>query len=92
MAGYREARHQEAEMSEMSEAPPGQERTMRLREQLTVLRARKWSIMAVAGLALAAALVLTSLVTPVYSSTARVLVKPPAGNLQGVPPSSVEHA
>ena len=47
-----------------------------LREQLAVLRLRKWSIFIVAGLVLASTLAFSLLQTPMYESTAKVLVRP----------------
>src|SRR5438105_15067630 len=47
-----------------------------LREYLDVLRSRKWSIFAITALTVAAALAVSYHLTPMYSSTAKVLVKP----------------
>ncbi len=62
-----------------------------LREYLLVLRRRKWAVLGIAAVTLAAALVVSFRQTPIYASTARVQVKPPTANqvLQSVAAASL---
>src|SRR5947209_15714732 len=69
----------------MTEAISGQDGSQRLREQLALIRARKWSIAAIVGIALVASIATSLAETPTYASTARVLVKPITSNQQGAP-------
>ena len=57
----------------MTESPEVQ---FQLREYLGILRYRKWSVAVVAGVVLVSGMFLSLRQTPVYRSTARVLVKP----------------
>ena len=59
----------------MTQVTAPNEPPMGLKEQLAVLRYRKWSVAAVVAAVVGAALLLTALQTRVYSSTAAVLVK-----------------
>lgn len=58
----------------MNESTP--EEHFQLQEYLGILRFRKWSLLLVAGLVLGAGMFLSFRQTPIYQSTARVLVKP----------------
>ena len=62
-----------ATISPYSEAPKP-ERALDLREYLSVLRARKWSILVVAALVVASTLFFSFRQTPLYRSESRVLV------------------
>jgi uncharacterized protein involved in exopolysaccharide biosynthesis len=64
---------------------PEQERTRspEIREALTTLRRRKWTVIVVTAIVLASAVYFSSRKTPIYMSTARVLVRaiePPNAN------------
>jgi polysaccharide biosynthesis transport protein len=58
-----------------------------LRELVSVLNRRKWTIASITALTVAAALFFSFRQTPVYASKAKILVKPPTTNqaLQGIP-------
>lgn len=62
-----------------------------LRAYLSVLRRRKWSILLVTAVAVASALAVSFRQTPIYTSTAKIQVKPPTANqyLQNVPVTSI---
>jgi tyrosine-protein kinase len=62
-----------------------------LHEYLEILWRRKWTILMIAVLAVASALVFSFRQTPIYSSSAQVLVKPPTANqtAQNVPTSTL---
>jgi polysaccharide biosynthesis transport protein len=62
-------------MSQQTELPQDEGRAP-IREYLSILRLRKWSILLVTLLVLGAALLFSSQQDPVYSSEARFLVKP----------------
>src|SRR5438093_8360024 len=49
---------------------------LQLREHLAVLRARTWTLIATVAITVFAAMFVSLLMTPEYSSTAKVLVKP----------------
>ncbi len=70
---------------------PEPEPTLDLRGYLAVLRRRKWSILLVTAVAVSSALAVSFRQTPIYTSTAKVQVKPPTANqyLQNVPVSSI---
>jgi capsular exopolysaccharide synthesis family protein len=75
----------------MQEPVPEYEATPDLRAYLSVLRRRKWSILTVTAVAVASALAFSFRQTPIYTSTAKIQVKPPTANqyLQNVPVSSI---
>ncbi|GIV00432.1 MAG: hypothetical protein KatS3mg014_2047 [Actinomycetota bacterium] len=75
----------------MEEPQPGFEPTLDLRAYLSVLRRRKWSVLLVTAVAVASALAFSFRQTPIYTSTAKVQVKPPTANqyLQNVPVASI---
>lgn len=78
----------------MNEPIPGPglaEPSADLRTYLAVLRRRKWSILAVTAVAVASALAFSFRQTPIYTSVAKVQVKPPTVNqyLQNVPVSTL---
>lgn len=75
----------------MQELQPGFEPTLDLRAYLSVLRRRKWSVLLVTAVAVASALAFSFRQTPIYTSTAKVQVKPPTANqyLQNVPVASI---
>lgn len=62
-----------------------------IREYLRVLRRRKWAVVLVTAVTVAAAMAFSIRQTPIYASTAKVLVRPPTANqsLQGVPATSL---
>ena len=71
---------------------PRQNEAWNLRDYLAVLRLRKWSILVLTTLVVAGALVVSFQMTPIYASTAEVLVKPVTANqqlLQEVPVTSL---
>ncbi|MDP9330341.1 MAG: polysaccharide biosynthesis tyrosine autokinase [Actinomycetota bacterium] len=57
-----------------------------LREYLAVLRGRRWTVIATTAITLFAAMFFSLRMTPQYSSTARVLVKPLTGSSQLLDP------
>ena len=59
-----------------------QERPFALREYLSVVRYRKWTILVVTAFTVAVALTLSIRQTPIYASTAQDLVKPVTANSQ----------
>lgn len=61
----------QAELPEAEPAPS-------LREYLAILRVRKWSVILIALLVIGSALAFSFLQTPLFTSTARVLVDPPS--------------
>lgn len=61
-------------------AQPMPAQPLQLREYLAVLRARRASVIATAAITLTAALFVSLRMTPVYTSTAKVLVKPITAN------------
>jgi capsular exopolysaccharide synthesis family protein len=63
-------------------AQPVPTQPLQLREYLAVLRARRASVIATAGITLAAALFVSLRMTPMFTSTAKVLVKPITANQQ----------
>lgn len=69
------------DQSATSEAP-----TSELRNYLSVIRSRKWSVILVVALAMSAALVLSLRQTPLYRAETRLLVKPPSGDAYYVAP------
>ncbi|MCA1726246.1 MAG: polysaccharide biosynthesis tyrosine autokinase, partial [Actinobacteria bacterium] len=60
----------------MAAAAPPPEEHFQLREYIGILRFRKWSVLAVSAVVLALGLFLSFRQTPLYASSARVLVKP----------------
>jgi capsular exopolysaccharide synthesis family protein len=56
-----------------------------LREYLSLLRVRKWVILAVAALVLAGALGMSARQTPIYESHAQILVKPIETSISNLP-------
>ena len=57
-------------------APPPEQTHLQLREWLGVLRLRKWSILAVTALVVGGAIFMSYRMTPIYESSAKVLVTP----------------
>jgi len=66
---------------------PAPEPALDLRDYLGVLRRRKWTIGLITVITVASAVAFSFQQTPIYASTAKVLVKPPTANqyLQNVP-------
>jgi succinoglycan biosynthesis transport protein ExoP len=73
-------------------AVPLEERPPSLRDYLTIIRFRKWSMLTVMGMVLAAALIYSYRQTPLYESDATVVVKPVTVTAAGgyVPPPNLE--
>lgn len=69
-------------------ATAAQQGSSQLRDILTVLRTRKWSIALITVLAVAASIWFSSQEVPIYKATARLLVKPETP-LNGAPPATV---
>lgn len=65
-------------------------RPLDLREYLSVLRARKWTIVAIAGGVLALAMFLSFRQTPLYRADARLLIKPISSDSFYVAPPNLE--
>jgi capsular exopolysaccharide synthesis family protein len=79
-------------MSDPALPPPGsrypdQADSNQLREYLAVLQARKWSILAIAVVAVLAAMFFSFRQTPIYESEAQVLVNPIQTSLLSAPPN-----
>src|SRR5207248_2885622 len=86
----RQPRKGDGVVSPLTESPAAQADTINLRDYLQVLRQRKWLIAAAALVVAALALGLSAQMTPIYKSSAEVLVKPVTANAQvsGVPASA----
>jgi capsular exopolysaccharide synthesis family protein len=59
---------------------PDRSENLDLRQYLSVLRRRKWSILLLTAVTVLAALTFSFRQTPIYASTAKVVVKPPTAN------------
>jgi polysaccharide biosynthesis transport protein len=66
------------------------EQPIDLREHLAILRARKWTVLAVVAVVVGIALAYSLRQTPLYSAEARVLVKPITSNEVYIPPPNLE--
>jgi succinoglycan biosynthesis transport protein ExoP len=66
------------------------EQPIDIREYLAVLRARKWTVIVVAGVVTLLALAYSFRQTPIYGAEARVLVKPVTSNEVYIPPPNLE--
>jgi capsular exopolysaccharide synthesis family protein len=62
--------------------PASQEQPLDLRQYLSVLRIRKWTVIATTAVVLFAVMAYSLRQTPMYTSTAKVLVKPITANQQ----------
>jgi succinoglycan biosynthesis transport protein ExoP len=74
------------------EHSPSQDEPWELADYLAVLRQKKWTVVIITAIVVAAALLISFQTTPVYTSTAEVLVKPITANQQlsqDIPASSL---
>src|SRR4051794_38468302 len=62
--------------------PPPQDQPLDLRQYLTILRIRKWTVIVVTAVVFFAVMAYSLRMTPMYTSTAKVLVKPLTANAE----------